>query len=88
MIFIAHRNAISFLQQWTGIPFPFQKIGFVAIPDFQFGGMEHPGEVEYKASAVFLVMGNKRYGYSRQTPGIARNAHMWFGDMVPWSGFK
>jgi aminopeptidase N len=54
-VFTAHQDAINFLQQWTNIPFPFQKIGFVAIPDFQFGGMEHPGEVQYKASAVFWM---------------------------------
>jgi aminopeptidase N len=42
-IFKAHQDAISFLENWTSIPFPFQKVGFVAIPDFQFGGMEHPG---------------------------------------------
>ena len=38
-VFIAHRDAIHFLEGWTGIKFPFQKIGFAGIPSFQFGGM-------------------------------------------------
>ncbi|HEY0433293.1 MAG TPA: aminopeptidase, partial [Chitinophagaceae bacterium] len=53
-VFSIHANAIRFLEDYTGIAFPFQKLGFAAIPDFQFGGMEHPGEVQYKASSLFL----------------------------------
>ncbi|MFB0497479.1 aminopeptidase N [Mucilaginibacter sp. OAE612] len=53
-VFDLHSRAINFLENWTGIKYPFQKTGFVAIPDFQFGGMEHPGEVQYKASSLFL----------------------------------
>ncbi|MDN5288854.1 MAG: aminopeptidase [Mucilaginibacter sp.] len=88
-VFIAHRNAISFLQQWTDIPFPFKKIGFVAIPDFQFGGMEHPGEVQYKASAVFLDGGaTKDMIISRSNLLSHETAHMWFGDMVTMEWFN
>lgn len=88
-VFTAHRDAINFLQQWTGIPFPFQKIGFVAIPDFQFGGMEHPGEVQYKASAVFLDGGaTKDMIISRSNLLSHETAHMWFGDMVTMEWFN
>jgi aminopeptidase N len=88
-VFTAHRDAISFLQQWTGIPFPFQKIGFIAIPDFQFGGMEHPGEVQYKASAVFLDGGaTKDMIISRSNLLSHETAHMWFGDMVTMEWFN
>ncbi|WP_221284583.1 M1 family metallopeptidase [Mucilaginibacter sp. SP1R1] len=88
-IFTAHRDAISFLQQWTGIPFPFQKIGFVAIPDFQFGGMEHPGEVQYKASGVFLDNGaTKDMIIARSNLLSHETAHMWFGDMVTMEWFN
>lgn len=87
--FTAHKDAIDFLQQWTGIPFPFQKIGFIAIPDFQFGGMEHPGEVQYKASAVFLDDGaTKDMIISRSNLFSHETAHMWFGDMVTMQWFN
>lgn len=88
-IFIAHQNAISFLEDWTGIPFPFQKVGFVAIPDFQFGGMEHPGEVQYKASSLFLDEGaTKDQFISRANLVSHETAHMWFGDMVTMEWFN
>ncbi|NCD69039.1 M1 family aminopeptidase [Mucilaginibacter agri] len=88
-VFIAHKNAISFLEGWTGIPFPFQKVGFVAVPDFQFGGMEHPGEVQYKASSLFLDDGaTKDQFISRSNLISHETAHMWFGDMVTMEWFN
>ncbi len=88
-IFIAHQNAISFLESWTGIKFPFQKVGFVAIPDFQFGGMEHPGEVQYKASNLFLDNGATKDQFIARSNLISHEtAHMWFGDMVTMEWFN
>jgi aminopeptidase N len=88
-IFKDHEDAINFLQQWTGIPFPFQKIGFVAIPDFQFGGMEHPGEVQYKASGLFLDAGaTKDQIIARSNLISHETAHMWFGDLVTMRWFN
>ncbi|WP_214072333.1 M1 family aminopeptidase [Mucilaginibacter sp. dw_454] len=88
-IFKAHADAIAFLEKWTGIPFPFQKVGFVGIPDFQFGGMEHPGEVQYKSSALFLDDGaTKDQLISRANVISHETAHMWFGDMVTMRWFN
>ena len=88
-VFSIHQNAIGFLQTYTGIPFPFQKAGFVAIPDFQFGGMEHPGEVQYKASSLFLDEGATRdMSISRISLIAHETAHMWFGDLVTMRWFN
>ncbi|PUZ23501.1 aminopeptidase [Chitinophaga parva] len=88
-IFLAHQAAIRFLEQWTGIPFPFQKVGFVGIPDFQFGGMEHPGEVQYKASSLFLDQGATKDQYIARANLISHEtAHMWFGDLVTMQWFN
>ncbi len=88
-IFIAHKNAISFLENWTNIKFPFQKVGFVAIPDFQFGGMEHPGEVQYKASGLFLDEGATKDQFIARSNLISHEtAHMWYGDMVTMEWFN
>ncbi|UOE52867.1 M1 family aminopeptidase [Mucilaginibacter sp. SMC90] len=88
-IFELHGQAIDFLEKWTGISYPFQKIGFVAIPDFQFGGMEHPGEVQYKASSLFLdETATKEQLISRVNLISHETAHMWFGDMVTMRWFN
>jgi aminopeptidase N len=88
-VFKAHGDAISFLEGWTGIRYPFQKVGFVAIPDFQFGGMEHPGEVQYKASGLFLDEGATKDQFIARSNVISHEtAHMWFGDMVTMAWFN
>lgn len=88
-VFKAHENAINFLEEWTGIPYPFQKVGFVGIPDFQFGGMEHPGEVQYQASSLFLDDGaTKDRLIARSTLISHETSHMWFGDMVTMEWFN
>lgn len=38
-LFRIQQQAIAFLEDYTQIPYPFQKFDFVAIPDFQFGGL-------------------------------------------------
>ncbi|WP_448699983.1 M1 family metallopeptidase [Mucilaginibacter sp. AW1-3] len=88
-IFKAHADAASFLENWTGISFPFQKMGFVAIPDFQFGGMEHPGEVQYKASSLFLDASATQEQIIARLNLIAHEtSHMWFGDLVTMDWFN
>lgn len=88
-VFLAHRDALSFLENWTGIPYPFQKVGFVAIPDFQFGGMEHPGTVQYKASSLFLGEGSTKDQFISRANLISHEtAHMWFGDLVTMKWFN
>ncbi|MHA4896427.1 M1 family aminopeptidase [Pedobacter sp. PWIIR3] len=87
-IFRLHDNALKYLENWTGIPYPFQKFGFVAIPDFQFGGMEHVGNIQYKASALFLDGGATKDQVNARNNVIAHEtAHMWFGDMVTMNWF-
>jgi aminopeptidase N len=88
-IFIAHQKAIEFLEKWTDIPYPFQKVGFVAIPDFQFGGMEHPGVVHYKSATLFLGEGSTKDQFmSRSNLIFHETAHMWFGDLVTMKWFN
>ncbi|WRQ31347.1 M1 family aminopeptidase [Hymenobacter sp. GOD-10R] len=88
-IFQIHADALAFMQEYTQIPYPFRKFDFVAIPDFQYGGMEHVGAIDYKASSLFLDEG------ATQDQKLARanlisheTAHMWFGDLVTMQWFN
>ena len=38
-------DALSWMEDYTGIPYPFAKYDLIIIPGFQFGGMEHTGEL-------------------------------------------
>ncbi len=89
VIFRLHGEALRFLEQYTGIPYPFQKFDFTAIPDFQYGGMEHVGNIDYKASTLFLDEGaTKDQLLARQSLIGHETAHMWFGDLVTMQWFN
>ncbi len=87
-VFSLHADALRFLEAYTQIPYPFQKFDFVAIPDFQYGGMEHVGAIDYRLSSLFLDAGATRdQKLSRATLIAHETAHMWFGDLVTMRWF-
>jgi aminopeptidase N len=89
VIFRLHGEALAFLENYTGIPYPFQKFDFTAIPDFQYGGMEHVGNIDYKAASLFLDEGaTKDQLLARQNLIGHETAHMWFGDLVTMQWFN
>ncbi|HXT27623.1 MAG TPA: M1 family aminopeptidase, partial [Vicinamibacterales bacterium] len=53
-IFDLHASTLKWLEDYTGIPYPFGKFDFLLVPAFQFGGMEHPGAIFYNASGLML----------------------------------
>ncbi|QDK81360.1 aminopeptidase [Spirosoma sp. KCTC 42546] len=88
-LFKLHADALTFLEAYTQIPYPFQKFDFAAIPDFQYGGMEHVGAIDYRASALFLDNGATRDQRLARASVISHEtAHMWFGDLVTMRWFN
>lgn len=88
-IFRIEGQALHFMQEYTGIAYPFQKLDIVAVPDFQFGGMEHVGAILFKASSLFLDSGATREQFiSRSNLLSHETAHMWFGDLVTMTWFN
>lgn len=88
-IFQLSQKSIDFLEQWTGIPYPFQDKGMVAIPNFQFGGMEHPGAIFYQSSSLFLDPAATKGQLNSRSNLIAHElSHMWFGDLVTMKWFN
>jgi len=88
-LFSLHAGALRFLEDYTQRPYPFTKFDFAVIPDFQYGGMEHVGAIDYKASALFLDNGATRDQKLARASVIAHEtAHMWFGDLVTMRWFN
>jgi aminopeptidase N len=87
-IFDLHATSLAWLEDYTGIPYPFGKFDFVAIPSFQYNGMEHPGAILYRASSLFLDESATRNEELGRASLIAHEtAHMWFGDLVTMTWF-
>tara|TARA_B110000091_G_scaffold206170_1_gene242638 strand:- start:299 stop:2857 length:2559 start_codon:yes stop_codon:yes gene_type:complete len=88
-VFKIHQNAIDFLEAYTKVDFPFQKMDFAAIPPFQYGGMEHVGAIQYRASSLFLDKNATQNRKLRRAKLIAHEtSHMWFGDLVTMRWFN
>ena len=87
-IFDLHSSSLAWLENYTGIPYPWGKFDFLLVPSFQFGGMEHAGSIFYNGSALFLdpsATQNQKLG--RASLIAHETAHMWFGDLVTMEWF-
>jgi aminopeptidase N len=88
-IFDLHAHALAWLEEYTGIKYPWGKFDFVLIPSFQFGGMEHPGAIFYNAAGLLLdesATQNQLLG--RANTISHETSHMWFGDLVTMRWFN
>ena len=82
------RYSLDWMEHYTGIRYPFDRYNVVAIPDFQYGGMEHPGATYYRSSSIFLSPDADQAAQMRRSELIAHEtAHMWFGDLVTMKWF-
>ncbi len=88
-VFELHRKALDWLEDYAGIRYPFGKFDFVAVPAFQFSGMEHPGAILYRDSSLFLDESATRHEILQRASLIAHEtSHMWFGDLVTMRWFN
>ena len=63
--------AISRLEDYLGVPFPYPKLDLVAVPHLGLGAMENAGLITFNPAVEDLA------------PMIAHEiAHQWFGDLV------
>jgi aminopeptidase N len=77
-------HSIQFYNQWYGIKYPFGKLDMLAIPDYEWGGMENTASIFYRDTALLLDEATASV-FSRRSHAtvIAHEiAHQWFGDLV------
>jgi aminopeptidase N len=87
-IFKYHAESIKWMENYTGIPYPYEKLDFVAIPSFQFSGMEHVGIIYYRDSRIFLSKSATLEDVLKKALVISHEvSHMWFGDLVTMKWF-
>jgi len=77
-------HSIQFYNQWYGIKYPFGKLDMVAIPDYEWGGMENTASIFYRDSALLMNEATASVFTKRGHATVIAHeiAHQWFGDLV------
>ena len=77
-------HSLEFYNRWYGIKYPFSKLDMVAIPDYEWGGMENTASIFYRDTALLLDEDRaSEFARRGHATVIAHEiAHQWFGDLV------
>ncbi|MEM6774496.1 MAG: M1 family aminopeptidase [Pseudomonadota bacterium] len=87
-IYALHAAAVAWLEDYTGISFPYQKLDIALLPAHPYGGMEHVGAIQYRAESLWLDEGASDTQLLGRASLIAHEvAHMWFGNLVTMRWF-
>ncbi|MCP4449687.1 MAG: hypothetical protein GY811_30805 [Myxococcales bacterium] len=73
---------LRYLEEYLGMPMPFRKLDFIAVPRFG-GAMENPGLITF-SSAILLIGKSADAAAQRRALGVTAHelAHLWFGDFI------
>lgn len=81
-------HSLEWLEDYTGVAYPFKKYDLIILPSFEFGGMEHAGATLYNDRRMFLESDATIQNRISRSELIAHEtAHMWFGDYVTMKWF-
>src|SRR5207248_7258954 len=76
-------QALSRLEAWFGIAYPFEKLDVIAVP-LGRGAMENVGLVTFGSTLLLVPPREETPAFRRAQTSVTTHelAHMWFGDLV------
>ena len=81
-------SALSSLERYFGVKYPFQQFQYMLSPAFPFGGMEHPGVTMFnEESFIYREPPTLNQRLGRRATIYHEVAHHWFGDDVTMRWF-
>lgn len=77
-------HVVPSFNEYYGIPYPFGKLDMVALPDYEWGGMENTASIFYRERGLLLDEKTAAVATRRNTAALVSHeiAHQWFGDLV------
>jgi alanyl aminopeptidase len=76
-------DVVTALENYYGVPYAYQKLDVLAVPDFAAGAMENAGAVTFREQLLLMdkdaPLEQRRSALSVQAHELA---HQWFGDLV------
>lgn len=87
-VFDEAAQAVKWMEGYTSIACPFKEYGMVILPNYPYGGMEHPGAIQFEDRQIFLEKNATQEDELTRTELIAHEtAHLWFGGLVSLKWF-
>ena len=81
-------SALTSLERYFGVKYPFQQFQYLLSPAFPFGGMEHPGVTMFnEESFIYREPPTLTQRLGRRATIYHEVAHQWFGDDVTMRWF-
>ena len=76
--------SLQLLQDYFGIPYPYEKLDLVAAPDFEAGAMENAGAVFFRETLLLVDPDTVTAAEKKRVAEVIAHelAHMWFGNLV------
>jgi puromycin-sensitive aminopeptidase len=72
------------LERYFALPYPYEKLDLVAVPDFEAGAMENAGAVFFRETLLLLDPKTATPVERKRAAEVICHelAHMWYGDLV------
>ena len=78
------RETLLRLEDYFALPYPYDKLDLVAVPDFEFGAMENAGAVFFRETLLLIDPATVTLAEKKRAAEVICHelAHMWYGDLV------
>jgi len=80
----AARETLTRLEAYFDLPYPYEKLDLVAVPDFEAGAMENAGAVFFRETLLLADPATATLQEKKRIAEVICHelAHMWYGDLV------
>jgi aminopeptidase N len=80
----AAQQQVAYFNNYFGIPYPFEKLDIIGVPDFAAGAMENAGAITFRERMLLADEATASVGVRRSVASVISHelAHQWFGDLV------
>ena len=77
-------QSVRYFNRYFGIPYPFEKLDLIGLPDFSAGAMENTAAITFRERDLLV---DPQHSAVETEKNVAETiaheiAHMWFGDLV------
>ena len=80
----AAEQQVSFFNEYFGIPYPYEKLDIIGVPDFAAGAMENAGAITFRERMLLADEASASIGLRQSVASVIAHelAHQWFGNLV------